>query len=668
MNDPKLNIMNIILKNISLNNFKGIKSLSLNFDYENEIYGRNGTGKTSVFDAFTWLFFGKNSRDETEFEIQPLDLNGLAIHKLQTEVKAIIEIDGIKVSLKKNYREKWVTKRGEPDEIFSGYETEYFWNNVPLKEKDYKEKIDSFITDLHFKILSNPLYFSQMTWQKQREILLSLIPEITNKKVMEENPEFIPLIEMMGQKSLDEFKNEIHYSINKGKVDLKTIPTRIDEVIRGRYVHEDWDLIKNEIEIRNGKLINIEVISNEMKESFSLVLEDYKSKKKEFFRVSKILEEEEKKLRDKDNFNLNEKKKQIQALTSEIQIRQSELNGLERREKSFLINITEIDILLDELRKKYKETFSKQIILTDEDLYCPTCKQPISTSKKETEMIASFNLNKASFLEKNKQEGMEALKNKNEILQEIENIKEREVVVLKQIEEKTNLIEALKKEIENPEPDETLFPIQDNEQSSLLNLRNQIAELENEIKSMPEPEFNELKKDKDKIIFEIKELEKRFAKKEMFEKSISREKELIQEEEALAATIVKLEGLEFLIINFLKCKMALLESTINDRFNPVEFRLFDTQINGSEIPCCIALYKGVPWHSLNTGGKLITGITIINTLNAYLDARVPVWVDNRESITEKIESINQTINLSVFDSELDLVIIKKFESNFIKLK
>jgi exonuclease SbcC len=54
-----------------------------------------------VFDAFLWLFFGKNSEDKTDFEKKPLDKNNNFIKDLETEVEAIIETEGHEIAVKK---------------------------------------------------------------------------------------------------------------------------------------------------------------------------------------------------------------------------------------------------------------------------------------------------------------------------------------------------------------------------------------------------------------------------------------------------------------------------------------------------------------------------------------------------------------------------------------
>ena len=60
---------NIKLKQLSINNFKGISKLDINFKDITTISGQNATGKSSIFDAFTWLLFDKNSKGDSKFEL-----------------------------------------------------------------------------------------------------------------------------------------------------------------------------------------------------------------------------------------------------------------------------------------------------------------------------------------------------------------------------------------------------------------------------------------------------------------------------------------------------------------------------------------------------------------------------------------------------------------------
>ena len=158
--------MEIRIYNLKLKNFKGIKDLEIVFDgKDTNIYGKNATGKTTVFDAFKWLFFDKDSNDKKDFNIKPLDENNNPIHYLEHEVEATLIIDGQDINFKKMFKEKWVKKRGQEQQEFSGHETSYWIDEVPIKKKDYEEKINSIIPESLFKLITDPLFFNnQMSW------------------------------------------------------------------------------------------------------------------------------------------------------------------------------------------------------------------------------------------------------------------------------------------------------------------------------------------------------------------------------------------------------------------------------------------------------------------------------------------------------------------------
>ena len=85
----------MILNKIALENFQGIKELELEFDGQNaSIYGDNGTGKTTVANAFTWLMFDRSASDTKGFSPKPIGKDGSEIHNLTTSVSAEINIEG----------------------------------------------------------------------------------------------------------------------------------------------------------------------------------------------------------------------------------------------------------------------------------------------------------------------------------------------------------------------------------------------------------------------------------------------------------------------------------------------------------------------------------------------------------------------------------------------
>ena len=220
--------MNILLKKLSLKNFKGVKELSLDFEKITNITGENGTGKTTIFDGFLWLLFGKDSQGKSAFEVQPLDSQGNVLHGLETNVTAILDVDGYERTFSRTLSEKWVKQRGQVEAELKGTQTTFEVDGIPTKLKDYQATINNIVNEDLFKMVTNPLYFPNIKWQDQRKILLEITGEPEEENIISYNPSLSPLKDEM-QDGIDNFVKRTKASIGKLKDQLKSIPFRIDE-------------------------------------------------------------------------------------------------------------------------------------------------------------------------------------------------------------------------------------------------------------------------------------------------------------------------------------------------------------------------------------------------------------------------------------------------------
>ena len=225
----------IRLKQLKINNFKGIKALKLDFgtDGNNTIYGANASGKTTVFDSFTWLLFGKDSQGKSDFEVKQLDQENNIIHNQEVEVFAELLIDSEIVEIRKVLNEKWTKKRGSEIAEFTGNETTYFFNSVPLTQKEFQLKISNIVDENIFKIITNPIAFVSLKWQDQRKTLVEIagIPSDTEIALGDTDLENL-LNEVGTQKNIEEFTAQTKHSIKQAKEEINNIPARIEELNR----------------------------------------------------------------------------------------------------------------------------------------------------------------------------------------------------------------------------------------------------------------------------------------------------------------------------------------------------------------------------------------------------------------------------------------------------
>ena len=131
--------MKIKLKKILLKNFKGAKENGIIFGEKTSIKGANATGKTTIFDAFTWLLFGKNSAGDEKFNVRPLDKDGNRIDNVEIKVSAVLDVDGKEVELSKVQKQNWVKKRGTDTATLQGNVNLFEVDGYPKLESDFKE-------------------------------------------------------------------------------------------------------------------------------------------------------------------------------------------------------------------------------------------------------------------------------------------------------------------------------------------------------------------------------------------------------------------------------------------------------------------------------------------------------------------------------------------------
>lgn len=635
--------MEIKLLNLKMKNFKGIKDLEINFNCQNtNIYGANATGKTTIFDAFKWLFFDKDSNDRKDFNIKTLDDNNNPIHFLEHEVEAILVIDGIDMTFKKVLKEKWVKKRGQAEQEFSGHETNYWIDEVPVKKKDYEEKINSLIPESLFKLITDPSYFNnQLKWTERRELLIKISgTNISDEEILGSKEEFTTIKNKLEGRSIDDYKKVVQAKIKDLNKQKEAIPTRIDELTNALITEHNIDYLS--IEERK------KVLENEL-QRIELEMTDVQRRASENMKIANQLTSAKKDLED---FKLRRESEYSQKYSSDLINLQNELRIVENKlrnkqdeDNERLMKIQQDQNRKQELYKKWDEVSNKKVEVDPNEFICPTCKRKYETDKIE-EMKQEFENNFALHI-KNEQDVIN--REGQAINQRLdENTKAREMLQqeigeldskLREIENKIIEIEKVKEN--NNSFDVTSLP----EYNTKIK---EIEELEKRVKNLTSEDISELQIKKEKITEEIFLLNKTLAEREMQNKTKDRITELENEEENLSKKIQELEGEQYELEEFTKTKVELLENAINSKFKVVKFRLFDTQINGGLVECCDTLVNGVPYSDVNNAHKILAGLDIINTLTKfYNNTSAPIFIDNRESINEIYPLDTQIINLIV---------------------
>jgi len=224
----------IKIKRLVLENFKCHRFLRLDFDGRNAIiYGDNAVGKTSIYDAMTWLLFGKDSagNGEKNFSVKPLDPTGaVADHNAITSVEAVLLVAGEVVTLRRTYREVWSIKRGGAVESFDGHVSEYYIDGVPCRKGSFDSQIREIVPEDTFRLLTSVTFFAQdLHWQRRRAVLFDIAGTLSDREIMAADGQFAALSQALGGLSLEDYRRKL-LSDKKGLTGAKTgIPARISE-------------------------------------------------------------------------------------------------------------------------------------------------------------------------------------------------------------------------------------------------------------------------------------------------------------------------------------------------------------------------------------------------------------------------------------------------------
>ena len=165
----------IKLRKLRMIYFKGFKDFEVDFNDRTVISGMNASGKSTIFDAWSWLLFGKDSLGNADFQIKTLDENGNVIEKVEHEVYGEIEINGSITTLKRVLRENWVKPRGQGYEYLKGNETKCFFDDIPLSVTEYQKRINEIVDEILFKLITNTNYFHSLKKEDRRNILVTLL-------------------------------------------------------------------------------------------------------------------------------------------------------------------------------------------------------------------------------------------------------------------------------------------------------------------------------------------------------------------------------------------------------------------------------------------------------------------------------------------------------------
>lgn len=643
----------IILKSLALVNFKGVRDFSIAFnDGITTVCGDNGTGKTTLYDAYLWLLFGKDSTGRSDgangFNVKTTGEDGKPIYRLEHSVTAVLEVDGKEIKLQRSLVEKWQKVNGTTEEVMKD-ETQYFINDVRTgTKKEYQAEISEIIPEDVFRMITNPYYFTSLSAETQKEMLLGMVGNIDDEEVAATDPDFLALLDQINGTSLAKWAREIAAKKKACNDALATIPASIETAQKLMPDSEDWAMLENELK---GVQDRVKEIDRQIADKSALNDEAYKRKmalmKQQADKRIK-LQDRENAIRMEVNAAHNKALSEIQQMENELSVNQNNLDKYRNDKMSVDGKIDELNAKLVEMREQFKAVAKEQFPEPSGDvLVCPTCGEPYKGENLEN-AIAKLRGN----FEQNKAKRQKDIQTKG---------KQYKAEYDKAVEQQTKLTGLIAKleddalEIKgNITIKKNNIPVAGNADEAIANdkecldLRNDITEIDNQLKvEVPQADVSELQSEKADRNAAIAEINKRLGKRAMIERVNKEIADLEEKRIANNQAKADLEKWEDVYLRFQKAKDEVLMQRINGLFNVVSFSFVKEQKNGGEKVTCYCTVNGVPYADVNACGKVNAGLDIINAICATKGISAPIFIDNRESFNVIIPTISQIVNLRV---------------------
>lgn len=743
----------ITIQALNLSNFKGCETLALVLDERNAaIYGDNATGKTTVYDAMTWLLFGKDSRGSSDQEtIKPLDGTGaVKDHQAVTTVEAVLMVDGsTTVTLRKEMQESWVTRRGGSDLVYDGNDFRYYIDGVPMKKMEYAKRVAELVEEDIFRMLTSVTAFAvDLPWRRRREILhdLSNVQVMSDRALLQEaakdDPEHATGYEnlaeqLTGSISLDDLK-KILLSRKKGLMQTRDqTPARLDELTKQRnplallnfeaasqarseaaaelerlqeqvrkfQAGESTPELEAALQEVNAKLGDLELrllswkhkraadrrhifdrlqaaiskyadaevaIANDARKARE-ALEDLEYRNKKWHRdqenkmpnTDAILRE----MRDLE-FSIGHWRNQIQqneaeAFAAEANVEAARLRWSQVSQETFSGATCptcgqELPMeLMQEARAKFEADKEKRLAIIREDAerqkaYAKSCREKAENAKAEK-------ANRESLLDEVK-ERLHAAQAATEEIRDLDGYAEQKAALEARLEvlNQAKPDPALTEDVHRIEEElaafdaVTEFPGYGEEKASLdqekSRVRGEIFRIQ-EAAANQAGSFEELAEAAKK---KIEEADGILAKKPFLVSIDGRIDELRKEQKNAGEALETIDAAIYAMEAFVRWKTHHIEDSINGLFRIVKFRLFIELASGGLEERCDVVVDGVPYAAINNGARINAGLDIIRRLGEHYNVRVPLFVDNAESVTKLEDAGTQVIRLVVSEQDKNL--------------
>lgn len=643
--------MEIKFKKIRIRNFRGLVSFEANLEGRSvRISGANGLGKSSVADAITWVLFGKDSRRRTAFPIDPVDDEGRIIHNLDVSVELEMLIDGQPTTLRRRRQEKWVQKRGMTREQLDGHQTTCYIDGRPLPSSDFSSHVDTIVKEELFRALTTPDYFPSLPMDQQYRLLVKIVGTRTLAEIAAKDEEAMKVVDELGQRSIDQYRQGLSYDLQRTRKELETIPVRLSEVqgfieqvkakgadgktaqrhAKGieeklRQVTQEIDSMAGVVRAENARYNDQRAYIQQLRQQRAAIEDRIEKQNREARTLHQSL--------------VCKAKEELEA-TEERHTAAKTMLGLHER------RLKDLEQQLTDFRSRWEEVERLSFSWNAEEAVCPTCGQPLpqdQADQKRVEAEMRFNERKMQQQDALDEEGKKLAASKQR-LQDLSAAAREEMATAERLmpEARERLSKAEAEPIEQAD-----YHDASDWQRLTAEIDQRMKELEQTTQAQEPPQLAALRTEEQAYRKELRLLEQTIDRSKQIDEYVRREKELQKWRTTLSGDVAKMQTRLEAAERLQLMEANDLQQRVNDLFPSVRFRLSRELLNGREVGHCELSVDGVPYSGLSTSERINAGLELINALARHYNIVAPIVIDNAEAVNKVAPTLGQQILLEV---------------------
>lgn len=626
------------LISLTLENFEGTKRFEFCPGGRSvTVKAANGAGKSTLMDAYWWLLTGKNSAQTEKFDIYPVG----GPEDVQVSVTGVFQTDGGEtLSLGRTYKRNIGRRRGDAESTVRGSKAGFFVNGVPKAQKDFLPVIEQYFGGEQKLLMLGMLHhFAVETpWADRRAVLIDLFaPHLDDTDIIRMHAELAPLGGYIGaMTTVADYAQQVKLKRRKVQEQLKEIPARIDEAEKSKPDIPPEADPSSRAQLMAQKMKLTGTINALMSGENAAAL-----RKRIAEQEAKAAEARAAYIREATGGNDN-LQRQAAVLRQQIQKAEASKYAAMRTKSADESFIAAAEPELMELRKEAVDAHNSEF--DSAEAICPTCGQAYPPEHIE-EIRAEFNTRKVEREETIRKKGKEL----KELLITARDRIERQTAEIAECDAHlatlNRHLEELTASIVAPPAWETTVDARAYA-VELDDLNKQLAQIDAITAQKLDTEQARL----NEIESHLAKINARASTKEQIDRINTRIQDLQAEEKKLGVQLAQLDLHLDLTERFVQLQASDIEEKINTAFEGVRWVLFDRQVNGGITPCCRALLLNdrgdyVSYESTNTAHQYNGGLHIIDGLSRATGLRLPVWIDNAESVTDYDTIDNQVIRL-----------------------